>query len=221
MSEPLIIPRFLFRFAASCRYGDPLWTDKGAPLGEAYRLPNLAELDERGAAPDFRAAWSEKGLAFRVEVRGKKHPAWCRASQPAESDGLQLWIDTRNVQNVHRATRFCHRLFFLPAGDGRGFARPVAGVLPIHRARSPHAPIDADQLAVVAQTTDDGYILHAHVAAEALTGFDPVDHPALGFTYAVIDHEHGEWTFGPGSPMPYQEDPSFWATLDLVQSAKK
>lgn len=217
MPEPLVSPRFLFHFTAPCRYCDPLWTDKGAPLGEAYRLPSLAELDERVAAPDFRAAWSESGLAFRLEVHGKKQPSWCRATQPAESDGLQIWIDTRNVQNVHRASRFCHRLFFLPAGDGRGFAQPAAGVLPINRTRTPHSPIEADQLAVLSQKTADGYILHAHIAAEALTGFDPVDHPALGFTYAVMDHELGEHTFGPGSPMPYQEDPSLWATLELVK----
>lgn len=215
MSESLITPRFLFRFAAPCRWAERLWTAKGAPLDETYRLPDLAELDERRAAPDVRAAWNERGLAFRIELRGKKQTPWCRASAPAESDGLQLWIDTRNVQNVHRASRFCHRLFFLPGGAGRGQAEPCFGVLPIHRARTPHSAIEADQLAVVCRTKSDGYILHAFVAAEALTGFDPAEHPALGFTYAVIDHELGEFTFGPGSPMPYEEDPSLWSTLEL------
>jgi hypothetical protein len=216
MSEPLVSPRFLFHFAVPCRYRDPLWTDKGTMLGEEHRLVHLAELDERGAGPDFRAAWSEAGLAFRLEVRGKKQPPWCRATQPAESDGFHVWIDTRNVQNVHRASRFCHRLFFLPAGDGRGLALPAAGVLPINRARTPHGPIHPDQLVVLAEKHSDGYVLHAHVMAEALTGFDPVDHPALGFTYALIDHELGERTFGPGRPLPYDEDPSLWSTLELV-----
>mgnify|MGYP001101771304 CR=1 FL=1 len=215
MSEPLITPRFLFRFAAPCRWTERLWTPKGAPLGEEYRLPTLVELDERRSAPEIRAAWNERGLAFRVAVHGKKQPPWCRAVAPAESDGLQLWIDTRNVQNVHRASRFCHRLFFLPAGKGRGLAEPCAGVLPIHRARTPHSPIEPDQLAVACQNKSDGYVLHAFVAAEALTGFDPAEHTALGFTYCVLDHELGEFSFGPGAPMPYQEDPSLWATLEL------
>ena len=217
MSDPLISPRFLFRFSVPCRYCDPLWTDQGAPLGEAYRLASFAELDQRGAAPDFRAAWSEAGLAFRLEVHGKEQPPWCRAARPADSDGLQIWIDTRNVQNVHRAGRFCHRFFFLPAGDGKELAQPVAGVLPIHRARAPHGPISAGQLKVFSQERSDGYVLHALVAAEALTGFDPSEHPALGFTYAVMDRELGEQTYGPGSPMPYQEDPALWSTLELVQ----
>ena len=55
------------------------------------------------------------------------------------------------------------------------------------------------------------------MTAEALTGFDPQEHPRLGFTYAVVDRELGEQTLGVGSPMPYQEDPSLWATLELVR----
>ena len=29
-----------------------------------------------------------------------------------------VWIDTRNTQNIHRAGRFCHRFAFLPVGAG-------------------------------------------------------------------------------------------------------
>ena len=48
-------------------------------------------------------------------------------------------------------------------------------------------------------------------------GFEPAEHPRLGFTYAVIDRELGEQTFSVGRPMPYDEDPSLWATLELVR----
>ena len=48
-------------------------------------------------------------------------------------------------------------------------------------------------------------------------GFDPQDHPRLGFNYAVTDRELGQQTLTVGSPMPYQEDPSLWATLELVR----
>ena len=50
--------------------------------------------------------------------KAKRSRVWCRASRPEDSDGLQLWIDTRDVHNVHRAGRFCQRLIFLPSGDG-------------------------------------------------------------------------------------------------------
>jgi hypothetical protein len=63
----------------------------------------------------------------------------------------------------------------------------------------------------------DGYRLAAFISAKALTGFDPVEYPQLGFTYALVDRELGEQTFGVGSPLPYQEDPSLWATLELTR----
>ena len=114
----LLPTRFLFRFSAACRYRDPLWTAEGAGLDESYRLPRLAELEERPAWAEVRAAWSEAGLAFAVHVRGKKQPPWCRESRLDDSDCLQIWIDTRDVHNVHRAGRFCHRFIFLPCGGG-------------------------------------------------------------------------------------------------------
>ncbi len=217
MLEPLLPARFLFRFAAPCRYKSPLWTPQGAALDENYRLVDLAELDAQFGAADFRAAWSEAGLAVAVHVEGKRQPPWCRASRSEDSDGVQVWIDTRDVHNVHRAGRFCHRFIFLPGGAGARLDEPVAHWLPIHRAREQPRPIHPDQLHVRGEKRVSGYFLEAFVPAEALTGFDPQEHPRLGFTYAVIDRELGERTFGVGSPLPYQEDPSLWATLELVR----
>ncbi len=217
MNEPLLPTRFLFRFAAACRYKSPLWTPQGASLDEKYRLVNFAELEGPSTPPDFRIAWSEAGLALAVRVEGKRQPPWCRASRSEDSDSVQVWIDTRDVHNVHRAGRFCHRFIFLPCGGGRGLDQPVAHWLPIHRAREEPKAIVPEQLHVRGEKRADGYFLEAFLPAEALTGFDPQEHPRLGFTYAVIDRELGEQTFGVGSPMPYQEDPSLWATLEMVK----
>jgi hypothetical protein len=90
-------------------------------------------------------------------------------------------------------------------------------VLKINRAREPHGPVDEKYLDVTAEIGEQGYTLHVKIDAKALTGFDPAEHPALGFTYAVFDRELGEQTLGPGRPMPYDEDPSLWATLELVK----
>jgi hypothetical protein len=217
MTTPLLPTRFLFRFSAPCRYREPLWTAKGAGLDEGYRLPALVELDERTPWADVRAAWSETGLALAVRVSGKRQSPWCRQTQAEDSDGLQVWIDTRDVHNIHRAGRFCHRFAFLPFGAGQRLDRPVACALPINRAREQPNPIQASLLQTYCQRQADGYILEALIPTEALTGFDPTEHPRLGFTYAVIDRELGQQTFGVGGPMPYQEDPSLWATLELVR----
>ena len=217
MSDPLLPARFLFRFAAACRYKSPLWTPQGAALDETFRLPDLGELEGHGAATDFRVAWSEAGLALAARVAGKTQPPWCRASRSEDSDGVQVWLDTRDVHNVHRAGRFCHRFIFLPGGGGQRLDEPVALWLPIHRAREEPRPIGPGQVQIRSEKGARGYFLEAFLPAEVLTGFDPQEHPRLGFTYAVIDRELGEQTFGVGSPLPYQEDPSLWATLEMVR----
>ena len=217
MNEPLLPVRFLYRFAVPCKYRDPLWSARGLKLGNPYRLANLAELEGPGAGADVRAAWSESGLAVAVEVTGKQQGPWCRASRPLDSDGLHLWIDTRNVHNVHRAGRFCHRLVFLPAGGGRRANQPLAHWLAIHRAREQPRPIDSADLKVRSEICPGGYRMELFLPAACLTGFDPDEHPSLGFNYALVDRELGTHTLSVGSPMPYEEDPSLWVTLELVR----
>jgi len=216
MADPLVPPRLLFRFAAPCVRCDPLWTGKGAELDETYRLPSFAGLEGKRTWADVRAGWSEAGLAFVVEVRGKKQAPWCRPNRVEDSDGVQLLIDTRDVHNVHRAGRFCHRFVFLARGSGGRMEKPLAAWLPINRAREHPRPVREGALKAVSRVRADGYRLGCFIPAEALTGFDPDEHPRLGFTYAVADRELGEQTFTVGTPMPYLEDPSLWATLELV-----
>ncbi len=219
-TEPLLPSRLLFRFAVPCFYRRPLWTGAQPELDEKYRLPDLAELEGKRVWVDLRLAWSEEGLAFTLLVSGKRQGPWCRPNRLEDSDGVQLWIDTRDVHNVHRATRFCHRFVFLPAGAGQRLDKPLACWLPIPHAREhPRlVPQDVpDLLAVRSAKRSGGYLLEGLMAAEALFGFDPREHPRLGFNYAVLDRELGEQTLAAGSPLPYQEDPSLWATLELVR----
>jgi hypothetical protein len=240
MTDPLLPARFLFRFSAPCLYRDPLWTNEGASLDEKHRLLGLAELEGKAVWADVRAAWSEAGVAFAVQVQGKSQPPWTHVARPEDSDGLHVWIDTRDVHDVHRAGRFCHRFAFLAgsklpggvSGERRqpvGVRRPAAKKtapppfptmaewLPINRAREQPRVVSPIALQARCRWLADGYLLEAFVPAEALTGFDPAEHPRLGFTYAVLDRELGEQSFGVGRPMPYQEDPSLWATLELVR----
>ncbi len=216
MPESLLPQRFIFRFAAPCLHCDPLWTAAGAKLDDTHRLVNLAELEDRPAMAEVRAAWSNAGMVFVVSIRGKKQPVWCRASRPEDSDGIQIWIDTRDVHNVHRASRFCQRFIFLPSGGGRSQDEAFGQTLPINRAREPARPVAEGLLKARSEICRDGYVLQCFIPAEAMMGFDPAEHPRLGFNYAVIDRELGEQTFSVGSPMPFDEDPSLWATLELT-----
>lgn len=217
MTNPLLPKRFLFHFALPCRYRHPLWTDEGARLDERHRLPALAELEGGRAFADVRAAWSEAGLAFTLLVEGKHQAPWCRETRPEDSDGLQLWIDTRDVHTVHRATRFCHSFLFLPGTFGLFGDDSLAQWVPIHRAREHPRPVRSERLRVQARRTPSGYDLDAFIPAACLTGFDPQEHPRLGFTYAVYDRELGVQTLSADPSLPFQEDPSLWATLELLR----
>lgn len=220
----LLPPRFLFQFAVPVRKKSPLWAPKakdGLTLGEEHRLPDLAALDRETPASerrfaDVRLAWGEEGLALWVEVTGKEQPTWCRESRLDESDGLHIWVDTRATHNVHRATKFCNRFLFTPTGGGRGDAEPLADQMLINRARENARPVRPRELQVAAKSLDGGYRLAAFIPAVAMTGYDPSQHDRLGFNYAVVDREFGLQTFANGPAMPYDEDPSCWATLELA-----
>jgi hypothetical protein len=217
MNEPLLAPTFLYRFAVPCQYVADL--DKRMPLAlpDSCVLPTLSMLEDKPRLADVRMAWSEAGLGVSVRVQGKKQPPWCRDSRIEDSDGLQVWIDTRNTQNIHRAGRFCHRFAFMPIGGGRKLDEPVAALLAINRAKESPREIEPRQIVVSSQRRVDGYTLDAFLPADILTGYNPSDQPQLGFTYALTDRELGTQTFTIGPEFPIDEDPSLWGTLDLVK----
>ncbi len=214
-SAPLVPPRMLFRFSAPC-HRLAKNSDALAALKPKHRLPELGILEGTKPFADVRVAWSNDGLSVTLVVAGKSEKPWCRESRATDSDGLQLWIDTRDTHTIHRASRFCHHFVFLSAGAGRGFAQPVATLLPIHRARENPKPVGREQLQLQAQQRKNGYALAAHIPAAALTGFDPAEHPRLGFNYLVLDRELGEQTFSCPTHLPVAEDPSLWGSLELL-----
>ena len=217
----LLAPRFLFRFAVPLRKKSPVWSPRGVALDESYLLPDLASLDvgtpsAEQAFADVRLGWSGDGLTLNVRVNGKQQPVWCRDSRLEESDGIQLWIDTRATHNIHRASRFCHRFVFMPSGSGRGDKEPVADQLLINRARENARPVRPRELQVLSKVTPTGYQLAAHMPASALGGFDPAQYPRLGLHYVVLDRELGLQTFANGAEFPADEDPSCWASAEMV-----
>ncbi len=209
--------RFLFRFRVPCLFVSAPWTAKGLALDESYRLPSFAELENPSRKTPFelRAGWNNEGIAFSLTVFGKKQQAWCRPVHPDESDGFHVCIDTRNIQDVHRATRFCHRLVFLPFGNGPSQADPLAVWLPIHRAKGHPNPISTKQIKLFSRATGDGYRFDIMIPADQLTGFDPEEHPLLGFHFIVVDRELGNFGFLIDPPFPHDQDPSLWGTLEL------
>lgn len=106
----------------------------------------------------------------------------------------------------------------IPFGSGARADEPFLQWMPIHRARENPNTIAEGLLRARSEKQPGGYLLEVLIPAEAMTGYDPEEHPRLGFTYAVVDRELGEQTLSVGSPFPYREDPGLWATLELLKS---
>ena len=216
---------FLYRFRFPCEYVSSEHAGGGAVLDETHRLPNVGQLEYAGLRGkllyDFRVGWNESGLFFSLTVAGKTQSLWCRTTQPDESDGLQICLDTRDIKDIHRASRFCHRLLFMPIGGGREQSHPAAFWLPIHRAREHPSSIDLSQIKMQSQVSVDGYRLNMFLPGKILTGFDPMEYPNLGFHFVVMDREYGNSYFLVAPPLPHDQDPSLWGTLAMTQGAKE
>lgn len=217
MSDTLIPPTLLFRLAIPCYHFSGRWTAAGCALDERHVITSFhAELNLGPRFAELRMGWNDAGLYVHLRTTGKAQAPWCRDSRLDDSDGLTLLVDTRNMQDIHRAGRFCHRFVFLPQGSGRLLNEPTVQLVPINRARENPKPAPKGSLHTFSDKRSDGYVLQGFIDADAITGFDPKEHPRLGFSFAVIDRELGWQTFNLGPEFPFMSDPSLWGTLELV-----
>lgn len=174
-------------------------------------------MDGKGNFADVRMAWNSAGLAVQVQVRGKDQPPAGDATKPRLSDGLSLWIDTRDSRTSHRASRFCHQFHFLPTGGGPDRDEPAFVQTKINRAQQDAPPAPPGAVLFRCRTLASGYQMTAFLAAEALTGFDAEQNPRMGVFYCVRDAELGEQTSGAGPDLPFAEDPTLWGVLELTR----
>jgi hypothetical protein len=218
---PLVPHRFLVRVAYPCpcvkripRDDD----DRLLDLGDGCRIEMTPSPGEPRHFADVRLGWNELGLGVQVVVKGKEQLPQGDAARPRQSDGLTLWLDTRDARTSHRASRYCHQFHFLPTGGGPDHDEPVFAQTKIHRALQDAPFCSANDISFRAGTVSTGYRLEAFLPAAVLTGFDLEQNRRLGFYYAVRDAELGEQVLSVGADFPYWEDPSLWSVLELIQA---
>lgn len=218
---PEVVPqRFLFRYRIPVRYesGLPRRGKRLLDLGPEHTLPGFESLEGKHGFAELRAAWNPRGIGLSVQVAGKRHPLSCDAGDVYDSDGLQLWFDTRDTKSIHRASRFCHLFCLLPAGGGKQEQEPVCKQLPVPQAREDAPVFKASDVKLASEITADGYRLEAWIPANVLHGFEPSEHPLLGFYYRVVDAELGQQVLTVEDAFPYASDPSMWGTLELLEA---
>ena len=217
MSNSIVsqIPKnLLFRYRFPCLESEEQWSTK-LELPPSHRLPCFSVLEGGDHFADVRMGWRTDGLLVHVTVSGKKQSVWCRETQLLESDGLQIWVDTRDTQNIHRASKFCHWFVLTPNGGGSNKEKPVASMLKINRSKDDPPTINRLKVSIASQVTKTGYTLRAFIPSGCLNGWDTDEHTNMGFFYAVVDRELGWQTLATGPEMPIAEDPSLWCTAQL------
>jgi hypothetical protein len=215
---------FLFRYQLSMDRLDR-GPDRDSTLPDLDHISPVPTLDSlsktpgHGSAVPFatlRLGWHDTGMGVQLDVAGKQRPVRCQETTPDSSDGLTLWIDTRNTQTIHRASRFCHSMTFLPSGGGPGQDRPIIISRPIARAREDSPPAPEAAMRIESRLLSDGYRLQAWIGSDALHGWDTDTIDAVGFTYHVRDKELGDQLLATSDEFPYDRDPSLWSTLLLA-----
>jgi hypothetical protein len=211
--------RFLFRYALPVRYDRklPRSGKKLLDLPDDFALADVAALDKVEPFGELRLAWNEQGLGISVEVRNKRSRLKSDVNGPDSSDGLRVFIDTRNTQNIHRASRYCHQFMLAPAGSGPQGGNPWGVQIPILRAREEAPRVDISEVRLTAAVSKTGYRLEAWLPAGVLNGYDPEIQPRIGFYYSLHDAELGDQYLSVGPEFPFAVDPSLWSTLELVK----
>ncbi len=219
MSATLLPQAFWFRVAAPCPKVDEIPRSRGRllDLPEACLLPDLGELEGRPSWARARVGYNSSGLGVAFEVSDKAGPISPEPGRASGLDGVQVWIDTRDTRNIHRATRFCHRFVAsIVPGTGRSLVAEVAQK-PIARAVADAPTAKPGSIQSRAERTLSGWRLELFFPAEALHGFDPESSRRLGFYYQATDPDRGDQFLGVGREFPVGEDPSLWATLTLSE----
>jgi hypothetical protein len=214
----LVPHRFLFRVAHPCGYSKqiPIREDvRLLDLGEDFRIENFAAIDEQKNFAEVCLAWNERGIGLQVEVRGKQQLPVGNPERPRGSDGVTLWLDTRDARTSHRGSRYCHQFHFLATGAGPEHDEPAFVQTKINRALEDAPFASASNVLFKVHSRKSGYVLEAFLPASALTGYDPEEHRRLGFFYAVRDDELGDQILSLGAEFPYWEDPSLWSVLEM------
>ena len=181
-----------------------------------YRLPALVEIEDTPAFADVYAAWNERHLLVAFDVPNRRGRLVCDPKQWWKGDGLRVCVNTRDTPDIRRGTRFCHFFYFLPTGGGTNRRQPIVGTHRLSRAKDAPPAADLSQVRVGVRIERSGYFLEAAIPAGCLHGWDPAEHPRIGFFYKISDTHFGEQHLTVDDELGWNADPSTWATAVLV-----
>lgn len=149
------------------------------PFKDPFLLPSLSVLLDEEDFAIVALSYGERGIYISIEI----NQPFQEVSFPKvqQGDGIEIFIDTRDVKTSGSLHKFCHHFIFLP--------KPVSDVSACEvtrlRAEDSHPLADSSLLHVESQFYKESYQLNIHIESEALFGFDPKQMPRIGFAYKI------------------------------------
>lgn len=216
----LTVPqRAFFNFSFPCRrrQSPPVIDGNLKDWDDSFRIPDLMGMEEQPSFAQLYMGWDDDGLYFAVEVPGKTQYK-IDPKNYWKADCLELWIDTRDMKDAHRANRFCHHFFFLPGGSGRDGKSPIGRQTTIDKAREQAPPCPEDSIEVGLKRLKRSYRMEIALPATGLNGFEPHEFEHLGFNYTLRDIDSGAQSWSVGRDAPVVHDPSTWGSVQLARA---
>lgn len=214
----LFVPqRSFFSFSFECPYRSaaPKVDGNLRDWDEGARVPDLMGVEGQTPYAGLYMAWNDEGLYFGLHVKRKTRYR-IDPSSPTRGDCLELWLDTRDVKDLNRASRHCHQFYFLPGGSGKDGKGPIGRQTAIDGAREQPPPCPEESIQVGLRRLKRSYQMEIALPAAGLNGFQPREFARVGFTYLLHDTEFGVQSWSAGREVPVTEDPSTWGSVELV-----
>ena len=181
------------------------------PFKKPYLLPHLEDLLDEDSFAQVAIAYHEKGLFIGVLV-DKPFEQACFPKVNL-GDGVEIFLDTRNLKNVGSLHRFCHHFIFLP--------KEVNGVQCIEVTRlkmeDSHPLCDPSLLHIDVEFKKNSYVMQIFIEADALFGYDLSICKKLGFSYKMHGKNYRPQHLNLSSEHTlFEKYPASWASLNLI-----
>ena len=215
-------PAALFSTIARCpwREQSPRVDGSLADWLDEQTMPPLGELSGGEQFATISLSWNERGLYIAVDVqKDQAAQVVTNRDNPASGDAIELLLDTRGSRISHRASQFCYHLVILPTPPGEAGDEPMIWQRPIRRALQRSPQIDLNAVRLASRLRDDGYVIEAAFAPEALHGYEPAPGLRIGMAVVVHDIRRGRQFWGTSPDFPWQRDPGTWGIVEHVPPA--
>jgi len=196
---PPLSPASFFTFSLSLR-----------KKGTFQALPDLTSLTCEDPFAEVKIKFDEESISFRFEVNAPfKEVSFPKVER---GDGIELFLDTRDLKSSKTTTKFCHHFVFLPAAVDEMQGCEVTKF----RSDDSHEYPEKELLRPQVSFTKKGYTLEAILTKETLYGYDPQEFPRIGCAYRIHRTQGRAQHFGPpSSEFSLESSPHIWPSIHL------